>query len=564
MSQANPVPGTLTGTPGAGALPKATSFVLLTLVLAAASWIVLGFPTLVQAGDAEDGTPLWSADILVVDLENGAIGAVQASDFSNQAGSAGLTAKWLYHYEYDGKLRLSFTEGADVEGHLLQVGHLTLSFAENTSSNSSFTWDDVDVDWEAGQTLAARIVTMTYGNIPPTGLPKVTGRPQVNETLSADTSDIGDQDGLDSVSWTYQWQADGADIALATGSSYTPGATELGRTITVKVTFTDDQSNSEGLTSKPTAAVIAANTAAGGTPSISGDPKVRQTLSADSSGITDADGLTSVSYTYQWTAGDADIEDATGSEYKLTSTELGKTVKVTVSFLDDAGNSESLSSAATTTVQNGPPDTPEINSARRTHVGMLKVDWNDVDDVTSYELQYHQYDINWLTLPHDKLNYQAHYNGSYALVDGLGYETGYSFRVRALNDAGASEWSGTYTNGHHPRQLYGPDTSARPRLAGSPSKPQELSASSAGHLEMELSWSAPEESGGSAVAGYRVEYKPVGTKIWSFLAVTEETSYHHTGLSPGRRLYYRVSAFTATPGGRTRKGSAPSAQSRRA
>ena len=545
MAKANPVSGTLTGTPGAGALPKGTSLVLLTLVLAAAWWIVLGFPPLAQAGDAEDGTPLWSADISVVDLQNRATGAVQASDFSNQGGSAGLTAKWLYHYEYDGRLRLSFTEGADVEGHLLQVGHLTLSFADNTSGNSSFTWDDVDVDWEAGQTLAARVVTMTDGNIPATGLPKVTGRLRVHETLTADTSDIADQDGLDSVSWTYQWQADGADIALATGSSYTPGAAELGSVITVKVTFTDDQSDNESLTSKPTAAVLAANTAPGGTPTISGDPKVRQTLSADVSGITDADGLASVSYVYQWTAGDADIEDATGSEYKLTSAELGKAVKVMVSFLDDAGNSESLSSAATVAVENGPPDTPEIHSARRAHVGMLQVDWNDVDDVTSYELQYHQYDMNWLTLPHEKLNYQAHYNGSYALVDGLGYETGYSFRVRALNDAGASEWSGTYTNGHHPRELYGPDTSARPRLAGSPSKPQELSASGAGHLEVELSWSAPEESGDSDVAGYRVEYKPVGTKIWSFLAVTEETSYRHTGLSPDRNFYYRVSAFNS-------------------
>ena len=168
-----------------------------------------------------------------------------------------------------------------------------------------------------------------------------------------------------------------------------------------------------------------------------------------------------------------------------------------------------------------------------------------MDDVTSYELQYHQYEMNWLTLPHDKLNYEAHYDGSYALVDGLAYWSVYSFRVRALNDAGASEWSGTYTNGYHPRALYGPDTSVRPRLAGSPSKPQELSASSAGHLEVRLSWSAPEESGDSDVAGYRVEYKPVGTKIWSFLAVTEETSYRHTGLGPDRNFYYRVSAFNS-------------------
>ena len=130
-------------------------------------------------------------------------------------------------------------------------------------------------------------------------------------------------------------------------------------------------------------------------------------------------------------------------------------------------------------------------------------------------------------------------------MDGLGYLSIYSFRVRALNGAGPSEWSDTYTNGYHPRELYGPDTSARPRLPGSPSKPQDLAASSAGHLQVRLSWSAPADSGDSDVAGYRVEYQPVGTKIWSFLAVAEETSHRHSGLSPGRKFYYRVSAFNS-------------------
>ena len=545
MSTANPVSGTLTGTPGAGALLKGTSLVLLILALTAASWIVLGLPTLVQAEDADDGTPLWSADISVVDLENGAIGAVQASDFSDQAGSAGLTAKWLYHYEYDGKLRLSFTEGADVEGHLLQVGHLTLSFDENTSGNSSFTWDNVTVDWEAGQTLATRIVPGSETDSPATGLPRITGRAQVGETLTADVSGISDPNGLDNVDYAYQWQADGSDISLATNSTYTPVPGDLGKTIRVKVTFKDDNDNDEELTSKPTGSVIAANTPASGAPDISGTPQVRQTLTAGVSSIGDHDGITNVSYAYQWSADDVDIEGADGSSYKLTSSEMGTAIKVLVSFKDDAGNSEALTSAPTETVENGPPDTPEITSARRVHVGMLKVNWNDVDDAASYELQYHQYDLNWLTLPHAPLNYEAHYNGSFALVDGLGDQHSYSFRVRAVNDAGPSLWSETYSNGFSTADMYGPDTTQRPRLPGSPSKPQELSASSAGHLEIELSWSPPKDSGESDVVGYRVEYRPPTSKIWAFLTVTEETTHRHKELSPGRKFYYRVSAFNS-------------------
>ena len=43
---------------------------------------------------------------------------------------------------------------------------------------------------------------------------------------------------------------------------------------------------------------------------------------------------------------DTDIDDATEASYTLTSSEAGKTVKVRVTFTDDAGNEESLISDA--------------------------------------------------------------------------------------------------------------------------------------------------------------------------------------------------------------------------
>ena len=52
----------------------------------------------------------------------------------------------------------------------------------------------------------------------------------------------------------------------------------------------------------------------------------------------------------QWLADDVDITGATGSGYTLTSAEQGQTVKVTVSFTDDAGNGEIRTSAATAAV----------------------------------------------------------------------------------------------------------------------------------------------------------------------------------------------------------------------
>ena len=66
-----------------------------------------------------------------------------------------------------------------------------------------------------------------------------------------------------------------------------------GTTIKVKVSFTDDDGNDETLTSAATAAVAAAvNNPATGAPRITGTARVGETLTAVTTGIMDADGLT--------------------------------------------------------------------------------------------------------------------------------------------------------------------------------------------------------------------------------------------------------------------------------
>ena len=106
------------------------------------------------------------------------------------------------------------------------------------------------------------------------------------------------------------------------------------------------------------------NTPATGTPTVSGTPQVRETLTADTSGIDDKDGLTAASFDYQWLADDADITGATGNTYVLTSSELDKTIKFRVSFTDDRGNDEVLTSAATGAV--GPKIQQQTNNTPAT------------------------------------------------------------------------------------------------------------------------------------------------------------------------------------------------------
>ena len=95
------------------------------------------------------------------------------------------------------------------------------------------------------------------------------------------------------------------------------------------------------------------NYAPTGAPTITGTARVGETLTAVTTGILDADGLTSPRYTYQWirvNGSEADISGANSSTYALDTADLGKTIKVKVSFTDDNGNAETLTSAATATV----------------------------------------------------------------------------------------------------------------------------------------------------------------------------------------------------------------------
>ena len=78
-------------------------------------------------------------------------------------------------------------------------------------------------------------------------------------------------------------------------------------------------------------------------PTISGTPRVNEILTADTTDITDPDGLTSPDYTYQWVRIDGMTQTDVGTDssaYILTDNDAGKRIKVKVSFTDDLGNPE--------------------------------------------------------------------------------------------------------------------------------------------------------------------------------------------------------------------------------
>ena len=232
------------------------------------------------------------------------------------------------------------------------------------------------VDWQA--------------NISATGEPSISGTRRVGETLWALESDIADPNGLDNATFSYQWLADDADISGATNWGYTLVEADEGKAIKVRVSFTDGAGHAETLTSRATAAVAPeSNSAASGQPTISGAARVGVTLTAGTSGIADADGLDNAAFRYQWLADDANIYVSTSSTYTLTAAEEGKAVKVRVSFTDDEGFDESLTSEATSTVVSAlPPSAPTNLVASDNGNGTLTLTWDapEDDNVTGYQI----------------------------------------------------------------------------------------------------------------------------------------------------------------------------------
>ena len=224
------------------------------------------------------------------------------------------------------------------------------AMVDHGGASYRFLWDDPGLGWSEGDEVTVNLVQSDQ-NTPALGAPTISGAAQVDETLTADTTGVEDADGLTNVSYSYQWMADGVDIQNATRSTYKLVFPDQGKTIKVKVSFTDDADHEETLTSAATGVVAAKpNSPATGLPTISGTPQVGKTLTADVSSIADSDGLTNVSYSYQWTAEGSDIDGATGSSYTLKDMQKGQTIQVRVSFTDDADHEETLTSAATATV----------------------------------------------------------------------------------------------------------------------------------------------------------------------------------------------------------------------
>ena len=284
-----------------------------------------------------------------------------------------------------------------------------------------------------------------------------------------------------------------------------------------------------------------ANTPATGTPTISGTVRVGEMLTADTSGIADEDGLDNATFTYQWLAGDSDISGATDDTYTLADSDEGKAISIKVSFTDDAGNDETLTSAATEAVAAPePPASPTGLSATASHDSVTLI-WDDPGDdtITDYVVLRRNRDIHaegeFTNLVEDTGTAATTYTD-----DTVEPETPYTYRIKAINEHGESERS----------RWFHIDTPAAPdpadlALAEPPASPTGLAAE-VSHDSVTLTWDDP---GDDSITGYLILRRDSAIHEEGTFETVEsdtgsaETAYTDDSAQPERKCVYRIKAI---------------------
>ena len=108
------------------------------------------------------------------------------------------------------------------------------------------------------------------------------------------------------------------------------------------------------------------------------------------------------------------------------------------------------------------------------------------------------------------------------------------YRVRARNNNGFGPWTSP--------------VSATTSAGTPPGPPRALTATAVSSSAIDLSWSAPQNPGSSAIIGYRIESSSTRTGVWSVLVANTgntRTTYRDPSLEPNTTRYYRVSAINS-------------------
>ncbi len=249
------------------------------------------------------------------------------------------------------------------------AGDNCVAIPGETGTSYTLTEDDVDATIRALVT-ASNVAGVANAQTAPTAVvsmlapanvvaPVVSGTRVDGETL---TSGTGTWTGTEPILFTYQWQRCDAlgnacaDLTGETGSGYDLTGADIGHVIRVVVTGANDagSSSASSAIAVPVQPAPPVNVTE---PTTTGTPRSGEVLTAHDGDWT---GSQPLDPTYQWQRCDADgdncvdISGATGDTYTLTDDDNGHTVRVEVTYTNDAG-ADTATSDPTAVVQGNPP-----------------------------------------------------------------------------------------------------------------------------------------------------------------------------------------------------------------
>ena len=210
-----------------------------------------------------------------------------------------------------------------------------------------------------------------------------------------------------------------------------------------------------------------------------------------------------------------------------------------VAYNEDNRPSPATKPVSVTTLPATAPTAPRSLAATPHGPNQINLSWSQPADdrgasITGYRIEVSSNaGTTWSDLVADTASTDTTYPHT-----GLSLGDTHHYRVSAINSAGTGTASGT--------------ASATTVSTTVPDAPTDLTAMAGSSTRIDLSWKAPDNNGGAAITGYRIEVSSNAGTSWSDLVAdtaSTDTTYAHTGLSAGDTRIYRVSAINSASTG---------------
>ena len=190
------------------------------------------------------------------------------------------------------------------------------------------------------------------------------------------------------------------------------------------------------------------------------------------------------------------------------------------------------SNAVSGTTRAAPPDQPQNLRAEATGPTSITLTWEAPSSdggspITAYTIRRRgPRDGMWIPIPSITAPTATTFKDT-----GLDPATAYGYQVRAINRAGPGDWSFETRTGTHPDV---------------PDEPFSLTARAVGTSRIDLSWSAPRNTGGAPILGYQVEAWSNERRTWHIIRRNTNSpspTFSDLNLEPATTRRYRVSAI---------------------